>query len=184
MKQLTKVDRQQIQYHLSCGYNACQIGKMLGRNRSTITREIKRNSVKGEYRADKANHKAYQRRYWVLTEPQKIRAHPELESFIEAKLKLRKPWSPETIAEVWNKTEAIKATVGYTISAPTIYQYLYGFRPGLCQYLCFKRARKKKRVAKPKRTMISNRTPIEDRPAIIESRILQSSPQAVLPQKN
>lgn len=169
MKQLKKTDRQEIAYYLEKGYKPGKIADLLGRPRSTISREIKRNSVKGKYTAAKAHLKSYQRRYWVLTEPQKIRSKPELVAFIESKLKLRHPWSPETIAECWNQKEA--RSCGYTISAPTIYKYLYQHRPSLCKNLCHKRYKKKPHKSKTSKEMIPNRTPIHERPPIIEQRI-------------
>ena len=168
MTQLTKTDRQQIEYHHKQGYGPTAIGRMLGRDKSVISRELRRNKVNGEYVADKAHHKSYFRRYWVMTEPQKIRSRWELVKYIESKLKRRHPWSPETIAACWNTDEAPKQ--GYTISAPTIYSYLYDHRPSLCQYLCHKRYKKKRRKNKTERVMIPDRIPIEARPAIVEQR--------------
>lgn len=168
MAQLTKTDRQEIEYHLNKGYNFSEIGKMIGRDRSVISREVKRNVVNGEYIAEKAHLKSYQRRYWVMTEPQKIRTHKELVAYIEAKLKQRHPWSPETIAECWNREEA--PIYGYIISAPTIYKYLYQCRPSLCKYLCSKRQRKQKRKGSSERVMILDRIGIEERPEIVSKR--------------
>ena len=62
MAQLKKTDRQEIEYYLKKGYNASKIGALLGRHRSIIGAEIKRNSVNGEYVAKKAQVKSYQRR--------------------------------------------------------------------------------------------------------------------------
>ncbi len=168
MAQLKKTDRKEIEYYLNRGYKKSNIGELIGRNKSVVTEEIKRNAVNGVYDAEKAHMKAYQRRYWVEKEPQKIRNHSELVSYIESKLKQRHPWSPETIAECWNKYEAPNA--GYRISSPTIYTYLYEQRQSLCKYLCHKRYKKKKQKKKTKRTMIPNRTCITERPEVIEER--------------
>lgn len=168
MAQLKKTERKEIEYYLNRGYKKSNIGELIGRNKSVVTEEIKRNAVNGVYDAEKAHMKAYQRRYWVMKEPQKIRNHSELVAYIESKLKRRHPWSPETIAECWNRDRT--PIEGYTISAPTIYEYLYEHRPSLCQYLCHKRYKKKKRKNKTERVMIPDRTPIEERPAIVEQR--------------
>lgn len=166
MAQLKKQDRQEIEYFLNKGYKPGQVAALLGKPRSTIKREIDNNSVRGKYTAEKAHLKSYQRRYWVLTDPQKIRGHPALEAYIEAGLKRLNPWSPEQIAGSWN--EAFSSEHGYTISAPTIYKYLYRFRLDLCKYLCTKRTKKKKRQKKTDRVMIPNRVWIDDRPAVVE----------------
>lgn len=168
MSQLSKVERQQIEYHLSCGYGPTEIGKMIGRDKSVISREIRRNKVNGEYVASKADMKCYQRRYWVLTDIQKIRSHPELEAFIEQAMLRRHPWSPEQIAGRWNKTEAKR--FGYTVTHPTIYKYLYRFRLDLCKRLCTQRTKKHRRKRKSSRQMIPERVWIDNRPAIIEDR--------------
>lgn len=165
MAQLTKQDRQEIEYYLKKKHGPTAIGEMLNRSKSVISSEIKRNSVKGKYVAEKAHLKAYQRRYWVLNDPQKIRLHPELENYIESGLNRRTPWSPEQIAGRWNQDKA--ETRGLSISHVTIYKYLYRFRLDLCKKLCTKRQKKKKRRKKTSRVMIPNRTWIDDRPTIV-----------------
>lgn len=168
MSQLKKQDRKEIQYYLEKGYKPGKIAGILQKPRSTVKREIDRNSVNGKYNAEKAHLKAYQRRYWVLTDPQKIRGHPELEAYIEASLKRLNSWSPEQIAGSWNEASAPKA--GYTISAPTIYKYLYRFRLDLCKYLCTKRQKRTRRVKKTDRVMIQHRVWIDDRPVIVDQK--------------
>lgn len=166
MAQLTRQDRKEIEYYLNRNYTFTAIGEMIGKDKSVISREVKRNSVNGIYDAEKAHIKSYQRRYWVLTEPQKIISHTELRDFIKHKLSLRHPWSPETIAAVWNQTMAQQ--YGHTISAPTIYKYLYRFAPQLCHHLCFQRSSKKKRKGITEREMIPDRVPIAERPEVAE----------------
>lgn len=165
MAQLNKRDRQEISYFLLKGYGPTAIGQMIGRDKSVISREIKRNSVKKEYVVEKAQVKSYQRRYWLRTAPQKISNNKYLRTYIESKLMQLNPWSPETIAAYWNLTKA--STYECKISAPTIYKYLYDYRPSLCKYLCFKRQKKRKSRKKTKRTMIPNKVSIELRPAVV-----------------
>jgi IS30 family transposase len=57
-------EREQIYYCLRKGKSKAEIGKMLGRDRSTIYREIGRNMNlrPGEYLPDTATHKAVKRR--------------------------------------------------------------------------------------------------------------------------
>lgn len=168
MGQLTKTDRQEIEYYLNKGYKKSNIGPLIGRRKSVVTEEIKRNSVNGYYDGKKADIKAYQRRYWVETEPQKIRSNSVLIEYIESKLKQLNPWSPETIAACWNKEKDSDTSI--RISAPTIYKYLYEHRPSLCKYLCQKRYKKKKYKKKTKRQMIPNRVPITERPSLVEQK--------------
>jgi transposase, IS30 family len=168
MAQLTKHHRQEIEYYLKRHYTFTAIGELLHKDTSIISREVKRNSVNGDYDAEKADLKSYQRRYWVMTESQKIISCPALRNFIQEKLHLRHPWSPETIATIWNRDQTPRH--GYTITAPTIYKYLYRFAPNLCKYLCFQRSAKKKRKSKASREMIPARVPISERPLEIEAR--------------
>jgi len=147
MAQLTKQDRQEIEYYLKKKHGPTAIGEMLKRSKSVISSEIKRNSVNGRYVAEKAHLKAYQRRYWVLNDPQKIRLNPALESYIE-----------------------LAPAHGLSITHVTIYKYLYRFRLDLCKKLCTKRQKKKKRHKKIGRTMIHNRTWIDNRPAVVEQK--------------
>jgi IS30 family transposase len=166
MAQLTKLERQEIEYYYNKGYKTPQIGTLLRRDRSVISREIARNKISGEYVSQKAHLKSYQRRYWVLNDPQKIRLQPVLERYIETRLKKKNPWSPEQISGRWNKDFSEKHSC--TISAPTIYKYLYRFRLDLCKYLCTKRRKKKRSHKKTGRVMIPDRIWIDDRPAVVD----------------
>ena len=51
-KHLSIVEREKILFHLAQGKNRCQIAKILGRHKSTVSRELARN--KGEYLPSKA----------------------------------------------------------------------------------------------------------------------------------
>ena len=169
MPQLTQTDRNEIYLLLQKQYSHRDIAKAIDRPNSTVSREIKRNAVNGVYDPKKAQVKAYQRRYWVITEPKKIRSQPELVKYIEEKLKQLNPWSPEAIAACWNQERA--PTEGFSISHTAIYTYLYEQRPSLCKYLCQKRYKKKKwRKTKAQRVMIPNRVPITERPKIVDKR--------------
>jgi len=55
--QLTQEERYLITAQLMCGQSPAQIARLLGRHRSTITRELRRNATHhdGKYRAEKAH---------------------------------------------------------------------------------------------------------------------------------
>jgi len=168
MSHLTKEERKEISYFLSQGHGPTSIGKMLNRHKSVISREIKRNSVNGEYDPKKAQVKSYQRRYWVETDIQKIRSHPELVEFIEFGLNQKNPWSPQQISGRWK--QEMSHIYGFNISHQTIYKYLYKHRPSLCKKLCTQRYKQKKRKKKTDRVMIQERTWIESRPDIVKQK--------------
>jgi IS30 family transposase len=93
---LTKTDRLEISILLNKGYSIREIGRALGKNPSSISREIKNNKVKGKYDPDKANHKAYVRRLYSKYEGMKIAGDIELRNVIEEKIQSH--WTPEEIA--------------------------------------------------------------------------------------
>jgi len=118
MKHLSKHERNEIQILRGKGYSLRDIATVLERNVSTISREINRNKVKGEYSAKKANFKAYQRRQRRKIQMKRIRYNDELENYIREKLKLKR--TPQLIAGTRSK-EHPDYTVGYV----TVYKYVY-----------------------------------------------------------
>lgn len=165
---LTKPDRMELSILLNRGYSHREISRTLGKHHSSISREIKDNSVRGRYDPDKANHKALVKRAKSKYLGMKIRGDSKLESYVAEKIKMR--WSPEEIA---GRIRNVDAEIKY-VSAPSIYKYLYSvYGQGLCPCLYSKRWRKGKRHGngKPKRELIPNRISIEARPDIINRRI-------------
>ena len=108
-------------------YSLRDIALALSRNVSTISREIKNNSVINrktgllEYVATKATLKKYQRRKYCKITLKKIKEHSELESYIRDKI-LTLDWSPETVGKMWNIDHPESSL---TISWKTIYKYCY-----------------------------------------------------------
>lgn len=173
-KHLTKSDRIEISILLKKDYSLRDIGKALKKNHSSIGREIRRNSVNGEYDWRKAHHKATVSRQHSKHQGMKVRGSPKLEEYIEDKLRDAE-WTPEQIAGRWNTKKHVdeKGKV-LTISAPSVYKYLYSpYGQRLCKYLTSKRYYPKRRrdKTKPKREMIPNGTSIEERPKKVEKRI-------------
>ena len=162
----SKVERLELSILLKKGYSQRDIAKTLGRNPSSVSREIKANSVNGEYDPDKANHKAYVKRWQSKYQGMKIRENEWLER--EIQLRLIHYQTPEEIAGRLN-TE-----YGQTIiSFKTIYKYLYsGYGQQFCQYLPSKQYKPRSRDGiKKRREIIKNRVFIEDRPDIINDRL-------------
>lgn len=162
----SKTDRMELSILLKKGYSLREIGSALKRSPPSVSREIRRNSVNGEYDPHKAHHKAYVKRKYSKYQGMKVRACSELEQFIHEAMK--RHWSPECIAGRWRyeHSEAI------TITPKGIYKYLYSqYGQSLCRYLRYQRYRRKKRISvKSPRQLIPNRVWIDERPNVVNTR--------------
>lgn len=134
------------------------IAKIVNRDKSTISRELKRNKYTDsiEYLPDKANNMAKQRKY---TLQQKIDRFPDLKKHIIEKL--NEKWSPDAIAG------RLKVDGCANVSTESIYQYIYsdaGKALGLYHHLASKNKKRNQRHGrKARKTIIPERVPIHDR---------------------
>lgn len=159
-----KTERLELSVLLKKGYSQRDIGRALGRNPSSVSREIKNNSVNGTYDPLKAHHKAYVKRYYAKYRGMKIKKDSEIEHYVREKIRLS--WSPESVAG------RMKIDIGKSIHHTVIYKYLYSqYGQGLCEYLRYKRYKRKKRTnTKSVKEIIKNRVFIDKRPIIINVR--------------
>lgn len=160
-------ERDEIAILLKKGYSLRDIGHALRRSPSSVSREINRNLVKGEYDPRKARVKAYVRRKKSKYQGMKIRDILGLEEYVEAKM--RSYWTPEQIAG------RLKAENGETvISAKSIYEYVYSpYGQHLTGFLTYKQNRKRNGATKRKSWnsgCVKNRVFIDDRPDIVNQR--------------
>lgn len=163
----TKSNRLELSILLNRGYSLREIGRSLGKDHSSISREIRSNSVNGQYDPDKAQIKAVKRRKKSKYQGMKIKTDSRLESYVTEKIKSF--WSPEEIA---GRIKNVDTQIKYA-SAPSIYKYLYsGFGQYLHPYLYSGRWCKRKRykIKGPKKTKIPNRISIELRPPAVKER--------------
>lgn len=116
-KQLTIEEREKIQELLWQKMSVRDIAKALGRNASSISREIKRNQTEqlSLYRPRLAHNKALERR--THRGGRKLDSNDQLRRYVKAQLKLG--WSPEQIAA---KSYEL---AGERVSYEAIYQYIY-----------------------------------------------------------
>ena len=84
--QLSKSERDEIAILRDKKYSLRDIAKALGRSVSTISDEIKRNSVNGKYQPKKAHYKARVRRVNARYQGKKIVANSESRKFVERHL--------------------------------------------------------------------------------------------------
>lgn len=162
----TKNNRTELSILLKKGYSYRDIGDALGKSPSSISREVRNNSVNSIYDPDKANHKAYVKRKYSKYQGMKVWENDAIRNYVEEKM--QKFWSPEAIAgRLERETEG-----RLTIKPDTIYKYLYsGYGQHLCCYLKSHRYKpKRQKGEKLKKEFIPNRVSIEERPNIITHR--------------
>jgi len=164
MPHLQMTERLQIETLLNAGSKPSAIAKQLSRNRSTISREINRNTEAGKYCHDAAQKCANERRCnakeSVLTE----------DNWTTVRAFLQQKWSPEQISG-WLKAHP---EIGFCVSDQWIYAYIYANRDqGGTLYQHLRRAGKpyKKGGKKVYRGKIKDRVDISVRPDIINKRI-------------
>lgn len=170
-KHFTKDDRNELAILLKKDYFQKDIAKVLNKDPSSISREIKENSVKGEYDPGKAHSKALVKRFNSKYQGMKINKHLELRDYVEEKME--KYWTPEEIAGRWNKNNKKNKKhlnnkgKPITITSVSIYKYLYSsYGQRLCSRLPSKRYKRKPRKSssKGKREIIPNAASIHNRP--------------------
>lgn len=166
---LSLAERDQITQLLWEGKKSRDIAVMIGRDKSTIYRELKLNSSPEhkKYLSHRAHQRAENRREEASC--RKRLKDDLIRGYVEDKLQIG--WSPELISG------RIKIEhPGQSISYEAIYQYIYHAettnRGELIEYLRRShRKRKKKGIGrKERRTKIPNRIPIDERPKSVEKR--------------
>jgi transposase, IS30 family len=165
-KHLDMEERETIGLMLAQGKSLREIGKVIGRNHTTVSREIEINAPpirKGYYRAHKAQKRAVIRNIESHKRP-RLKSRQIREYVAE---RLRRGWSPEQI------TGRLK--IGHSslsISHEAIYQYVYEENTELIKYLARSHRKRWPRghSHKHRKAHIPERTPITERPPEVEMR--------------
>lgn len=167
-KQLGQKERDRIYLLKKNGLTSAEIANRLGRDKSTIGRELRRNlhlKIR-EYLPDTAQRKADKRKKSNRKQCY-LDKQPGLKR--EVVRRLKQGWSPDLIAG------RLKDAKGEHINQESIYQFIYsleGRKVNLRQYL--RRAHRIRRYKKGRKyrsdTKIPNRTDIDKRPKFIEKR--------------
>jgi len=142
-------------------YSLRDISRALSRPVSTISDEIKRNSVRDKYDPEKAQHKAYVRRHKASFRGKSVIATKELRRFIEHHL-----LSGQSPAAISGRIRYQEKNLPY-VSKDTIYRYL---RSPYGKIIGMKLKKKKRPKGGAKKKKLSDRVFIEKRPEIIEKR--------------
>lgn len=174
-KQLDLEQRYQIEAYLKVGKSRSEIARLIGVHRSTVGREMNRNTGKrgphaGAYRGAPAHQKArgrHLRKYkrTKLTAELKVQAKGWLEN---------ERLSPELIAVEW-RAKGIKG-----VSHERLYQWIWDCKrsgrkedlpyKGLYRYLRHGRRRRRRGNYRDNRGAIPDRVPIGERPKVVEAR--------------
>lgn len=162
-------DRDEISILLKKGYSHRDIAKAIGKNHSSVSREIKNNSTKGIYHSRPAEYKSRLKRRMSKYQGMKISTNPVLQKYIKERMKID-GWTPE---QIYGKLKADNN--GITVISPrVIYKFLYSSQGQyLCRYLPHRRYHPKKRgeSRERKKSVIPNRKSIEERPSEVAGRM-------------
>lgn len=174
-KQLTLVQRYQIEALLQAGFNQTMIANQIGVHRSTICRELQRSialrgKTSGKYLAANAERKVRSRH---RHKRKRVLLTCDLKQEIAFKMKQDK-WSPELIAKKWKQLGIA------VVSHETIYKWIWEskhtdrlenrFYKELYKELKHGKRRQKRGNIKDTRGAIKNRVHISERPDIVEHR--------------
>ena len=164
-------EREEIAVGLAAGDSQAEIAERLGRSRSTVSREIRRNSRgRKAYRALAAQGQAQHRAARPKTA--KLAGNDELRAWVQARLK--ENWSPEQISVMLRRQFPDRPEM--QVSHETIYQSIYvqgrgALRKELSACLRTGRAvRKPRRRDGERRGKIPGMVMISERPAEAEDR--------------
>ena len=159
--QLTQEQRYQIYALLKTEHSQTKIASVIGVNKSTISRELRRNRGKRGYRPKQAHRLTQERRR------QAVQKRISTETWTIVATKLRQDWSPEQVSG-W-----LKKNLGIAISHEWIYQYIYADKQAggdLHKHLRCQKKRRKRAGDYDRRGKIPNQTSIEERPELVEKR--------------
>lgn len=157
-RRVASEDRFKIKALLDAGLNQTQVADKLGFNKSTISREVSRNSGGRGYRFQQAHRLAAERQRWRC-DPRKLDL--KLKRQINKLLKLK--WSPEQISN------RLKYESQSSVSYEAIYQYVYkDYKAGGSLFLNLRFSHRQRRPRFPRknkdrRGIIQNAVSIESR---------------------
>jgi transposase, IS30 family len=160
-QQLTLEQRYQIYALQRAGQSEADIARILGRHKSTIGRELKRNRSERGYRPQFAHRRARER---IAV---KARSRITAQTWAEVKKKLEQQWSPEQISGR-RRLEGKQS-----VSHEWIYQHIYRDKQAggeLYHNLRCSRPNRKRYGRYDRRGTLTDQVSIEKRPAIVNKR--------------
>ena len=159
--QLTREERYQIYALKQADHRQTEIATILGRDKATISRELRRNRGLRGYRPKQAHCLALERR------SAKVRPRFSGSVWRQVKKLIRQHWSPEQIAG------RLKTEQDIRISHEHIYQYVYADKRSggdLHRYLRCQKKRRKRYGSYDRRGIIPNQVSIDERSSIVDAK--------------
>jgi transposase, IS30 family len=161
---LTLEEREVIAHMHRAGHMQSQIAERLGRNKSTISRELRRNRSRNGYWASAAQRKAERRRSERPWTPKMRR--PEVRRYVTERLRWR--WSPDQIAGRAGRD--FPHNRRRHVSSPTIYAWIVAEQARGKPWQRYLRRLGRKRPEWEKRGRLPTSVSIEGRPAVVDRR--------------
>ena len=164
-RHLTPDDREQIAVLRAAGFANSAIAASIGKSASTISRELRRNSLdSGRYSAQVADGAYMERRQRQAS----LEQDAKLATFVRQRL--AEGWAPQQISG-WLRSGAEPGL--RTVAMETIYAFIY--RAGqkadaLWRYLARRRKKRRALRSRPSRDTIKGRTSIHERPECVDDR--------------
>ncbi len=158
--QLTQEQRYQIYALQKTKQSQSEIAAVIGVNKSSVSRELKRNRGGRGYRPQQAQEKTVQRRAKAV-------ARITAADWLTVERLLKQEWSPEQISG------RLKKEQGLQISHEWIYQHILEDKRGggdLYQHLRCQKQRRKRYGSYDRRGKLPNCHSIEERPAVVQAR--------------
>lgn len=163
-KQLGIKERERIMVLNSLEWSHGQIALDIGRSKSTVTRELKRNRAPGDglYSSWDATRRSRARKQ-KAGQRERLK-NSVLRFYVSEKLEIG--WTPETISGWLRRKGSV------TVSHEAIYQWIYADAPELIGYLPRRHRKRfcKGHSRKHQRSHIPNRIAIDQRPASVDDR--------------
>jgi transposase, IS30 family len=172
---LSESQRYQIEALLKGGKNQTEIANIIGKSKSCISRELRRNTPKRGPGSKTYSTRIAQRRTTLRhkMKPKAIVFDEAKKSYARSKL-VEERWSPEIIHEKG------KEKFGSFVSHEWLYQWIWNCKFSnrlqdkkdklLYRYLAHGKRRRKRGNQRDKRGLIPNRVGIENRPKIVDKR--------------
>lgn len=166
-------EREEISRALAAGERQADIARRLGRDPSTVSREIGRNSGESGYRAFSARQRAQRAASSRRSGKSRLAQETRLRRYVL--VRLRKEWSPREIQKRLEKE--YPSLMSMRISHEAIYRFIYVLPRGELKHTLIKALRqehayrrKRRKNTEEKRGKIADMLSIEERPVEVKDR--------------